>query len=515
MGAIPMDSGWALVLVVAAGFFLMPGSDGRADGDFWWHLLYGQWVLERHEIPAVDWLSWTMDGGAYTVTQWLGQVLIAMGWEFAGWKGTALVTWVATMTVVIMSYLVARREISHSAIAALLALAMTTPFWSSYARPQIFGFACMGILVWLVERVTSRELRKLDVALIAATMIAWTNVHGSYVIGLVYLGAVIVSYVIDGAFNKGEDQKKKVMVLGVLMVMATLATLVNPFGIGAWQYVVEISGLQTTKLGVITEWNPTSLGTPQGSTFVLMSLALLVAWGIGDVRPKVRDVVMFVGMFLVGMMAVRQTYFATVAMVPIAARCLTGQSMTSMLATALPRKVGGAIWLGAIAVALVVGQAQSNWRNRGVEHWQSQVFPVSATQFLEKHEIKGRLFNEATAGGWMAFHGSNKVFIDGRLDLFGDRGFFDWYFTRQGAPGWDMRLAQTDPEIFVIQTQSPLTSLLIASGKAAVVYSDTKYSVLLKRQERFAVLIEKLEIKDVPFVIFGPKGEVLPSLGGW
>lgn len=74
---------------------------------------------------------------------------------------------------------------------------------------------------------------------------------------------------------------------------------------------------------------------------------------------------------------------------------------------------------------------------------------------------------------------------------------------------------RTDPEIFVIQTQSPLTSLLMQSRRAALVYSDEKYSVLLKRQDRYSEHIEQLELKSVPFEIFGPKGEVKPSLCGW
>lgn len=58
-------------------------------------------------------------------------------------------------------------------------------------------------------------------------------------------------------------------------------------------------------------------------------------------------------------------------------------------------------------------------------------------------------------------------------------------------------------------------TLLMQSNRAALVYADEKYSVLLKRGEKYRKFIEALELKSVPFEIFGSKGEVKPSLCGW
>lgn len=512
-----MDTGWAILLVVAAGFLFMPGMDGRADGDFWWHVLYGQKFLSSGEIPKVDWLSWTKEGQPYVVTQWLGQVLLALGWNAGGWRGTALVTWTATVLVLAAALITAKREVKSSAVAGVLTLAMTTSYWSSYARPQIFGFVCMAVLVMVIERAKDKGWGTSSLLKIAAIMTVWANLHGSFAIGLVYLGLVTFAEFAETALaTKRQEKFTKEIKWGLGALAAGCAgTLVNPHGAGAWLYVLDVSQLQTTKIGVIAEWTPTALSTPAGSTFVLLSLAILVVWAMGDARPRVRDAVMMVCMFLLGMMAVRQTAFATIAMVPLAARAVAGQQITSAIILALPKKLGWSIWLCGGLIALALGQSQVDWRNRGLAEWQKFVFPVAATEFLSKHEIRGRLFNEATAGGWMEFHGQNKTFIDGRLDLHRDFEYFDWFFTKQGAPGWEERLKRTDPEIFVIQTQSPLTSLLMKSGLAAVVYTDDRYSVLLKRQERFAGLIAKLELKSVPFEIFGKDGEVKPSLCGW
>lgn len=510
-----MDVGWAMVLTVAMGFVLMPGTDGRADGDFWWHLLYGQWVLQHHAVAQVDWLSWTKEGQPYAVTQWLGQVLIAVGWEAGGWRGTALVTWVATVMVVGLSFVTARRFLRYGGPAAALTLAMTTSYWSSYARPQIFGFVCMAMLVLLMERAKDSQWGRRDVLGVAAISCAWANLHGSFVIGLVYIGTGLFATCVQRIFERKPLSADRVISWEVVsLIAAALGSLLNPHGIGAWRYIIEVAQLQTTRM-VITEWTPTSLSTPAGSTFVLLALALFIIWGVGEMRPKIRDVVIAVCMFLLGMMAVRQTAFATIALIPIAARAVAGQKLASVLGAASPQVVAMPIWVGAALLSLGLGQSQIEWRNRGLEQWQRHVFPVGATEFLNKHGIQGRLFNEATAGGWMEFHGANKTFIDGRLDLHRDFEYFDWFFTRQGAPGWEERLKRTDPEVFVIQTQSPLTSLLMQSNEAAAVYADDRYTVLLKRGPKFDDLISRLELKRVPFEIFGTKGEIKPSLCGW
>lgn len=517
---IGMSTGVMAIAAVALLHLFMPGMDGRADGDFWWHIQYGKWFLEHGQIAAVDWLSWTKAGEPYTVTQWLGQVLIGVSFELGGPRATAGLTLAVVVGVVFCSYRICKVELDNGVLAAALALALTTPYWSTYARPQMFGFACMAVLILLAERADRKQggWGWREALAVAVLMCAWTNLHGSFVMGAVYLSLKIAAntarWVFDLSVSKKTWWHTNRWVLG--SVLASFAgSLANPYGPGSWAYAADVAQLMTTQVGVIAEWTPTALSTAAGSTFILLFVAVMVSWAFADRRPRIDDVVMFVAMVMMGMMAVRQTSFATLAFVPIAARAISSYELTAQLASKIPERVNA--WLAGMVLAVfaIAGQAQTAWREGGLGEWQRHVFPVDASKFLTDNKIEGRLFNEATAGGWMSFHTGMKVFIDGRLDLHRDQEYFDWFFTRQGAPGWEKRLDDNKADVFVIQTQSPLVSLLMQSRRAALVYADTRYAVLLERSEKYQSVIAKHEINKVPFEIFDEKGRLKATLCGW
>jgi hypothetical protein len=519
-GAVGMNAGILAIAAVALLHLFMPGMDGRADGDFWWHIQYGKWFLEHGQIAAVDWLSWTKEGEQYTVTQWLGQVLIGVSFEVGGPRATAALTLAVVVGVVLCSYRICRIELGNGVLAAGLALALTTPYWSTYARPQMFGFACMAALIVLAERADRKEAGWgwKDAATVAVLMCAWTNLHGSFVMGIVYLAMKVAANSAKWVFEKPRQRAgwwdTNAWVLGAIAA-GFAGSLINPYGPGSWAYAADVAGLMTTQVGVIAEWTPTALSTAAGSTFILLFVAVMISWAFADRKPRVDDVVMFVGMIMLGMMAVRQTSFATLAFVPIAARAISSYDLTAQLANKIPERVNS--WVAAVVLAAfaVAGQAQTTWREGGLGEWQRHVFPVDASKFLTDNKIEGRLFNEATAGGWMSFHTGMKVFIDGRLDLHRDQEYFDWFFTRQGAPGWGKRLDENKADVFVIQSQSPLVSLLMQSRRAALVYADTRYAVLLERSAKHQEVIAKHEIDKVPFQIFDEKGRLKATLCGW
>src|SRR5579883_2257403 len=45
------------------------------DGDTWWHLAAGDWIIAHHAIPRVDPFSFTMAGAPWTAHEWLAELL--------------------------------------------------------------------------------------------------------------------------------------------------------------------------------------------------------------------------------------------------------------------------------------------------------------------------------------------------------------------------------------------------------------------------------------------------------
>lgn len=508
----------AFVLVCVSLIYLAsPAMDGSGDPDFWWHMLYARWMMDNGSIPTKDFISWAFEGQPYLLTQWLGQLLIGMAHYTFGSPGTALLTLACINGVVLISWLSSRDHISNGVVSFAVAGIATTTFWSTYARPQMFSFLCMAVLVLIANRALSRGWTWKPAALSAAIMVLWVNLHGSYVVGLIYLFVLVMAKAVEALFKPGGAKDLMPSIKPWLMVfgLCALGTLLNPHGWQAWMYVVEIAGLQTTTSGVIMEWAPTSFGTGVGSTYILLLLATVLAMALSSKKPTTVELVTLTAMGVFGLLASRQSFYATIVLVPILARAAAGTSLGELASRTAPAKVPHALVLVAFVACGAIGQYANAIREKGLDSWQRRIFPVDAMAFIKKEGIKGRIFNEVTAGGWIAYNSGEKIFIDGRLDLYKDPAFFEWFFTRNGTPGWSERLERMGGEVFILQNQSALTQLLVQGGKHAVVHSDGSYAVLLPKTAAYEKVIERNAAKISEFKIFDSKGNLVASPMGW
>ena len=66
---------------------IYPASSGIADTDFYWHVTYGQWMLENRMLPPGDTFSWTFNGAPYQLTQWLGELAMGLAYNVAELDG--------------------------------------------------------------------------------------------------------------------------------------------------------------------------------------------------------------------------------------------------------------------------------------------------------------------------------------------------------------------------------------------------------------------------------------------
>lgn len=511
-----LSVGLVLLAAVAGLNLLSPLLDGRQDPDFWWHLSYGKKMLELGRLPTSDFLSWTFDGTPYLLTQWLGQLLITLTYQAGGPAGTSLLTLSVIAATVATSWRTAAVHLRHPAFAVGVALFATQALWSLLARPQMFGFLCMALVVLIVERSRRVGWTLGTVASIGGVFLFWVNVHGSFAVGIAYLALVMSADALQRLASSSIRQVlRDTWRPSAALAIALTATLVNPNGWHAWAYVIEIAGYQTTTSGVISEWVPTSLGRPSGATYIAVLLLTMIVFMARRERLQIAEGVELLAIAFFGLLAGRQSYFAAIALVPQLARAASTTAFCEQFAHRLPSFVRWHLALAVIAVCAGLGVLQARFQAPAVQKSYERFFPVAAADFLSANGLDGKLFNEATVGGWIGFNTGRKVFIDGRLDLFKDEAFFDWFYTRQGAPHWLERLKAWDPDIFILQNQSALRQLLLERAEYALVHEDQSHSVILKRAEPYETAIRKFERSPGAFKIFGKEGKLEASLMGW
>lgn len=505
--ALPL---WLVILGCVVLLYLgSPAMDGTADPDFYWHLEYARKTIAAGAVPTVDFLSWTKGGEPYVLTQWLGQLIVGSAFAAAGSLGTALLTLACVLGVVVLAWRAASLHTSHQVGALAVALLCTSPFWSTYARPQLLGFLAMAALVLVLERSRTSGSRTTLALATITIMVFWVNAHGSYIAGLAYMGLFALSSVVEevGAGVPRRALARSIRFWALTLLASSAATIINPFGWHAWRAVVEIAGLQSTTSGIIIEWVPTSFGTAIGSTFIFVSLATFFCMLLGRRRTSVGDATLMAGVFIFGMLASRQAFYACIALVPILMRFVDQTALFDLVRQQLRAQVGLFVALLALVACTAAGQYWNGYREAALASWKKRVFPVEAAEYLNRTLLQGRLFNEATSGGFLAHATGRKVYIDGRLDLFRDPEFFGWFFLRQGNPEWSRQVRETGADVFVLQQQSPLTQLLLTSPAYGLVHSDRSYVVIVDRHRH-----PDLQVLDPgtrpPFKIFDAKGNL-------
>lgn len=267
-----------LLATAVALVILLSVAATRADVDLWGHVRFGMDMLKSGQIDAVDPYSFTSDR-PWVNHEWLAEVIFAVAWRVAGNAGLIAVklACIAGTLLLLAAVLRERNVIGGSRLMLLgLALAGILPR-VNHVRPQLFSvllFAALLVVFTRAERGSRKTL-----VLLMPILAVWTNVHGGWIVGLATVGV----WALGDAWAHRTDSRRAMTSLACASA-ATLATLLNPYGVGLWRFLLE-----TVRLGrdSITEWNPVWTEAPLLLLWTLFAVLALTAIlrGRGSVHP--------------------------------------------------------------------------------------------------------------------------------------------------------------------------------------------------------------------------------------
>ncbi|MCZ7582483.1 MAG: hypothetical protein M5R36_03640 [Deltaproteobacteria bacterium] len=110
--------------------------------------------------------------------------------------------------------------------------------------------------------------------------------------------------------------------------------------------------------------------------------------------------------------------------------------------------------------------------------------PVRATEFINRHGLRGEMFNDYNFGGYLLWKSEprRKVFVDGRLEVYGPGGQLDHYLrVSNGAPGWRQILDRYGVDWCVVRADRPIAKQLDESGIWEMVYFDYNAAIFLRQ----------------------------------
>lgn len=476
------------------------------DPDYFWHLRTGQYLFEHHALPIGDIFSYTFDGKPWVLHEWLFEIVLYCTHTLLGSFGVKFMISLMTITTLVIVYKTANQIISKQNVAFVLTLLFFIPMMGAVSpRPQMVTLLLFALfmrtLIAFKYDYTTRTLWFLP-----PLMVVWTNAHGGYMIGLVLLLLFVSCEWLMRIARQHYDvtDRYRLRVLSWVTGVTILASLVNPYFIWHWLYPFEVMGMKASQ-GFINEWRSPDFHNWSFQLYLALVLVTMSAAMYRKIRPDLTELAVTLLFVSAGFVAVRHISFAIVALVPFAAKTVTQLSFTRLFADERIRclrtscqKHGGDIgkmefvmnWLllAVTAVGLIIYYPVLHGTDTEIAN---RLVPVKATEFIAQTGISGRMFNNYHHGGYLiqSLYPTQKVFIDGRADMYGDKFVQEYIDISSGTTEWKEKFEKYKIDYVVMARETPLVQLLKAQGNFKLVYEDELNSVLLKNDERFAKII--------------------------
>jgi hypothetical protein len=465
--------------LLVAGLFVSL-RDFTVDGDLWWHIKVGQTILATHHWPTTDVYSFTAHGMPWMAYEWGGEVLLAAVERAWGLQGLLALNLALGVAVVMALYAFATLRSNNSKaafVACGLLLYLTAVSFT--LRPQMLGYLLLILALIILERF--RQGRVGTLWLLPPLFLLWVNTHGSFVIGIFAFGVYAISGLFEHRWGDLESRRwtpPQRLRLGIVFLASMIVLVVNPYGTKLVIYPVDMAFSQPVNLSVIREWQSMPFNSAPGKLF----LGLLVGFLLALVALRLTWHLAEFTLFLFGIVAACLHARLVLIFVPFCAPLLA-----VILSRWIPPYESGKDKLALNAVliiAIVVGIArffpsQTQLQSRVEEQW-----PVKAVQYFERHPPPLPMFNTYSYGGYLiyALDGRNKVFIDGRADIYERVGVLADYGRIGRVEPIALRLLDVySVQSCLIERNEALGTLLAASPQWQKVYADGQSALFVRR----------------------------------
>lgn len=476
-----------MVLILLLCIFFM-ASQEISDPDFWWHLRTGQYIFETRGIPHQDIFSYTASDHRWITHEWLTEVILYLIYYASG-QGGLILTFAAIITIAFGAlYLRCPGRPYLASFVVIWAAITSAVTWG--VRPQMISLLLSSTFLYVLH-LYKRGRKKL-IWLMPPLMVLWANLHGSFLLGLVFPTVYVLGGVIANLSGSGDEQDLQwgdIRLLLVATLISAAVTVVNPNGVQLLLYPFGTLGSPAMQ-AYIMEWFSPDFHQIQFQPLALFILLTMVALALSRHSPSVTDFLFLVGFGYASLRSARNIPFFVLTAAPVLSsqlldiwqrshwskRFTTSVQQTDALYLVANWLLLSAVILGgAIKVGLVL---QDN------ADAQQHVFPVDAVDFMLEQRIEGNIYNLYHWGGYLIWrlYPEHKVFIDGRADVYGDTFIDEYLQVYQLRENWQEPLHTYDVNVVILDADSSLSTVLDESPHWERRYAHEK-AVIFVRQE--------------------------------
>ena len=486
-----------LIIVIAALTSFFPIDNY----DIWWHLQTGEYIVSEKTIPDSDIYSYTAEGKSWITHEWLAE-LIFYAIYVAGGLNLMIVfkVLISILIAYILLYQIRKSGNKNPLLYILVVAAISIGSFRLFVRPHLFTYLFLTILsINIFNPRYFDKSRYTTLLLIPAIFLLWANIHSGFVIGLGVYWVVTIGAVISG---RNRDVKENIPFSDSLKkyilppAIASLAAFINPNGIKAFAYPFLLASEPVFKSAIAEMVSPFEIFATQKLYWLL--LVIIIGFAVYGIFRNIRNrpaisVILLIGV-ISSLMSIRNSYeFALLTAV-------------ASIAT-IPSFTRGLLWAGtlsALVFTICCGYFSSKYiyDTRGIKFGVSADLPQSTADFLDKIEYRGNVYAPLGWGSYFIWRGwpDRKVFIDGRLLVYGPQFLNEYHFIRQNEPGALERLESYGTEAVAIpigQLRWPIRDAVAVSPDWQLCYFDDKSVLFLRKNDRNNECLERWGYKKI------------------
>jgi len=482
---VPKRNFELFILIVTLALAFLMAARTPLDTDMWWHLSAGKQIFTSGTLRTPDIFSFTRTGVFWLDHSWLPDVGMYLMFTSGGF--TALGLFVAVAAVVSLAILWFQMEGSPLVKAFLVILAGIVASGNWSARPQVLTLVMMALTGLVLYRYKWRG--KNGIWLLPILALVWANLHAGFLVLFMLVGWMIAGEVLNHLLGMKEElvlSWKAIRSLALWGLASAFAVNINPNGFLLWLAPLRQNVGVSLALPLISEWSSPDFHNPFFIPFLVMFFGTLVAMALSTRRTDLTDLLTFA--WFTGMTLVSQRNMGIFAMAsaPILGRELLSAWKTncnplqfdrirSFFEKRLPAKnpkrstfrgqqVLNLLIFGILALA-GIGKLVYATYPALVNMYTAQSYPAGAVAWIKENKPQGNLFNAYNWGGFLTWYlPSYPVFIDGRVDPYGDEIIGQWVSVVDADPGWQNILNQWGVRLVLLEPDRPLVKELPGAG---------------------------------------------------
>lgn len=373
----------------------------------------------------MDHLTWH-EGLSFYKLRWAFDIIMTLLYNATGFTGIYIfVVLIAVITMLSLFYILIKQKnnIVLAFIATICSSLIMAGIGTFTARAQIMSYLFLLLEVFFIERllITNKKRYYIYLSLISILLV---NFHASVwpvsiILVMPFLAEAILNKIIKKKKNiKLEIEDLNIKPLIITIILLFIGSFLSPIGVYTYIYMFKVMGTISSEF--IAELQPTNLLTSLGMCSMLVVYTIIAL--ATKAKIKVRDLLLFFGLFIMAALAVRnQSFFYIIGFIPLT-RIVNDFFETydnEHLLEKLTCKLNNNLTLTILAICILIFMIPTIVQRFNEEYVDKTAYPVDATEYiLNNLDYENmRIYDHFNFGSYLEFKGI-KTFIDSRCEVY-------------------------------------------------------------------------------------------------